>query len=424
MSDSRPSRPARDGRSVQLRGPHFPISATEPPAWVGRSGSISYDGPDAAESRRNFSLAEARGIVRDLFTPNPRIYWTDFLITILSGHLFCGLTREMPRMTGGDLYYQLPLQGLCFVLCCILYYRAAMFIHELSHLPEKKFRAFRIAWNLLAGIPFLTPSFTYYTHLDHHRRKSYGTHDDGEYVALARWKPIWILVFLSQAIWIPPLAILRFGLLTPLTWIVPGFRQWVHQRCSSLVVDPRYIRPLPSLADQWTIRLQEGACFAYLVTVCAIAWFGMHRLPWYFLLQAWTTGGVLVLMNAIRTLAAHRWASEGDEVTFVDQMLDSVNVPDNGVVSLVLNPVGLRFHATHHLFPSMPYHHLAEAHARLMAQLPADSPYRDTVEPSIGTAMRKLWHAAAANSQTTYPSSTRQQSSNASQHSIEMGAES
>jgi hypothetical protein len=31
----------------------------------------------------------------------------------------------------------------------------------------------------------------------------------------------------------------------------------------------------------------------------------------------------------------------------------------------------------------MPYHRLAEAHARLMAKLPADSPYRRTVSPGL-----------------------------------------
>ena len=57
------------------------------------------------------------------------------------------------------------------------------------HLPEKKFLTFRIAWNLLCGIPFLVPSFTYYPHLDHHRRKMFGTEHDGEYLPLASMSP-------------------------------------------------------------------------------------------------------------------------------------------------------------------------------------------------------------------------------------------
>ena len=34
-----------------------------------------------------FSLAEARAIVRDQFQPKAWIYWTDFLVTIFAGHI-------------------------------------------------------------------------------------------------------------------------------------------------------------------------------------------------------------------------------------------------------------------------------------------------------------------------------------------------
>ncbi len=49
--------------------------------------------------------------------------------------------------------------------------------HELVHLPKEGFRGFRVVWNLLCGIPFMIPSFMYYPHVDHHRRKSYGTEE-------------------------------------------------------------------------------------------------------------------------------------------------------------------------------------------------------------------------------------------------------
>ena len=71
-----------------------------------------------------------------------------------------------------------------FTVQCLCFYRAVMFVHEVVHLPERNFVAFRVAWNVLCGIPFLLPSFTYYTHLEHHRRKLFGTEHDGEY---CRW---------------------------------------------------------------------------------------------------------------------------------------------------------------------------------------------------------------------------------------------
>src|SRR5688500_11334104 len=132
-----------------------------------------------------FSLAEARTIVRDLFVPDERIYWIDFWTTILLGHACFALTRSIYDSALEPLGLKLGLMAATFAVQCALYYRGAMFIHEIVHLPEKKFIAFRIVWNLLCGIPFLVPSFTYYTHLDHHRRRMFGTRDDGEYLPFA-----------------------------------------------------------------------------------------------------------------------------------------------------------------------------------------------------------------------------------------------
>ena len=38
---------------------------------------------DAAHSVEDFSIAEVRGICKDLFRPNLAIYWIDFLATLV-----------------------------------------------------------------------------------------------------------------------------------------------------------------------------------------------------------------------------------------------------------------------------------------------------------------------------------------------------
>jgi fatty acid desaturase len=114
-------------------------------------------------------------------------------------------------------------------------------------------------------------------------------------------------------------------------------------------------------------------------------------LPITFLVQAYLTGVAVVLLNSIRTLGAHRFINDGRELTFVEQLLDSVNYPRRPLLTGLWAPVGLRFHALHHLFPSLPYHNLAEAHRRLMVELPTDSPYRATEESSLLSALRRLW---------------------------------
>jgi hypothetical protein len=42
----------------------------------------------------------------------------------------------------------------------------------------------------------------------------------------------------------------------------------------------------------------------------------------------------------------------------------------------------------------MPYHSLAEAHRRLMEQLPADNVYRQTESPGLLFTVRELWREA------------------------------
>ena len=347
-----------------------------------------------------FSLAEARRIVGDFFRPNPWIYWTDFLVSWSAAMLAFALVQHPGRITANTAWHW-PLTVLLFVVSSLLMYRCSLFIHELVHIRADEFTAFRFVWNLLCGIPFLIPSFVYYTHIDHHRRKHYGTHEDGEYIPLSnlpRWQ-IWF--YLSQCLVIPIVAIFRWGVLTPLTWLSPQLRDWVHQHASSMIMDPKYIRPLPTLKVRQMMRLQEVGCF--LVIWFLVARMFLHTglifdrpLSPMFLVQAYLTGVFIVTINALRTLGAHRWTSPGGEMNFVEQMLDSVNYPYNPILSGLWAPVGLRFHALHHIFPTMPYHALAEAHRRLMRELPADSPYRLTEARSLTESLTSLWRRAKA----------------------------
>jgi len=343
----------------------------------------------------SFSLTDARTIVRDLFIADERIYWVDFLVTILVGYVAFVLARLPFDLHLDPPWLRLSLALAAFSVQCACFYRAVMFVHELVHLPEKKFTAFRVVWNVLCGIPFLVPSFTYYAHLDHHRRETFGTEGDGEYLPLASLSPWWIVVYLSQCLWVPPLAVIRFGVLTPLMWVCPPLRRFALRHVSSLVMDPTYIRPAPTPVARRNIRLQELACFLWLVACITVPVFFLHRWPIPFAVQAYATGVVLIFMNCLRTLASHRYTSEAKEVTFVEQMLDSVTMDNDSPLAMLINPVGLRYHATHHLFPSMPYHNIRAAHKRLLARLPANSPYRQTIAKSIWPVIANLWQRAA-----------------------------
>ncbi len=350
-------------------------------------------------------MAEARHIVRDLFAPNPVVYWTDFLLSWSVAMICFALVRQYPLFSGQQL-------GL-FLVSCALIYRSALFIHEIVHLRTGTFKVFRFVWNMLCGIPFLVPSFLYYTHLDHHRRAHFGTARDGEYIPLGQQSPWAILWYLCQPFFVPGLAVVRFLVLTPLTWFDGPIRRWVYTRASSMVMDPSYVRPLPTKAMLRVWRVQEFLVFLFCATVAVFLVRGIlldppeeaYRrpilnavLPLGFLIQAFATGFFICLVNNIRTLGAHRFTNDGRELTFVEQLLDSVNYPKFSIIAEMWGPVGLRYHALHHLFPSLPYHNLGQAHELLMAELPADSPYRQTNSDSLWQSLKRLWTAACESS--------------------------
>ena len=94
-----------------------------------------------------------------------------------------------------------------------------------------------------------------------------------------------------------------------------------------------------------------------------------------------------MFLNQVRTLVAHLWENDGEPMSVTAQFLDSVNVPPPGTLPALWAPVGLRYHALHHLLPGLPYHALGEAHRRLCKELEAGSVYHARAT----AACRRWW---------------------------------
>ena len=70
--------------------------------------------------------------------------------------------------------------------------------------------------------------------------------------------------------------------------------------------------------------------------------------------------------------------------------LDTVNGPPPAMLPFLWAPVGLRYHALHHLMPRLPYHNLGIAHRRLVEALPVDHAYRQVEQRELVSALARL----------------------------------
>lgn len=308
-------------------------------------------------------LRAAAELARDYAHADPRIYWPDLLASALIG---------WSALAGAILVDNLAVALACGLVSMLALYRAASFIHELTHIRKGALPGFRLGWNLIVGLPLMIPSFMYEgVHTQHHARTRYGTAEDPEYLPLALMKPWSLPLFILVAALAPIGLILRFGVLTPLSLLIPPLRRKVVAEFSALSINPAYRRRAPEgdFARQWAWQ-ETGACVVALALVGSVFAFG-----WKPLLVYMAVHSAMTVINQLRTLVAHLWENEGEAMTVTAQYLDSVNVPPPATLPALWAPVGLRYHALHHLLPSVPYHALGTAHARLMAMIDAESPY-------------------------------------------------
>lgn len=316
-------------------------------------------------------LRAARDLTKDLGEARPAIYWPDMLVSALVGY---------GGVAGAVLADALAAKLAFGLLGALAFYRALMFIHELTHIHRDALPGFRLGWNLLVGIPLLVPSFMYENvHTLHHKRTQYGTPEDPEYLPLALMKPWSLPLFVLVALLAPVGLIVRFALLVPVGFVVPAVRTLVWERASALSINPDFRRRPAETDFRGRVLWQELAGMVWSWALIA----SVFAFGWAPLLTAAAVLSLTAVLNQLRTLVAHLWENDGEAMTVTAQFLDSVNVPPPGLAAEIWAPVGLRYHALHHLMPSMPYHDLPEAHRRLKRELGQGSTYDGANHPGM-----------------------------------------
>ena len=330
-------------------------------------------------ARRTLQVADF-----NFFKVRPARYWFDFLFSMLLAYGF------------GAIYLTAPFgfwpRVIAFPLAVFWIYRLVSLVHEVCHLGQGEMRAYKIAWNLCVGVMTLSPSpFFTRQHRDHHSQKLYGRPEDPEYIvnSLRRGEIGSILGFALLVAVYPLLVFCRF-FFAPWSFLHPRLREWVLQQASSMTFTPRYVRKLNDF-DRRAVAAIELLCWlraTAMIAFVVLGWSDWTRLP---LLYAIALG--VITLNQLRLLADHHFESHGEGLELNQHIQDSCNYTGRDFMTWLLFPFAIRYHALHHLFPSLPYHNLQAAHEYLTARLPADSPYHSLDQPS-------WWHVAR---QTLFP---------------------
>jgi fatty acid desaturase len=335
--------------------------------------------PPPALAANLFDPQQVRAALKDLNEPSARIYWSDLLLTALIGWGALAVAIVSPS-------FSLLMWIASAISACALY-RGMIFSHELSHQGPRVLPGLRIAWDLLIGYPMLLPAVMYVgMHSDHHRTQTYGTEQDPEYQPFAGKRGA-IMSFIAHTVLLCPLLMLRFFILGPAGLLIPKLHQGLVKYASSLTFNPKYVRIMSPVQTRELKISEVGIPLLWGALAVVLASAGMALGALAVFAGVFTA---IAFVNAFRALGAHRYKSDGEPRGKYEQVLDSIDTPGHFLTELWA-PVGLRYHALHHLFPNIPYHNMGTLYRRLLSCVPDDGAYRQAISPGLTTSIKELW---------------------------------
>lgn len=292
-------------------------------------------------------------LVGDLKNHNRLLYWSNLIA--------CALSFWSLIILGSRSLAVLPITLLfgSFIL-----YRLAMFSHEICHFKRDAVPGFELIWNLACGIPIMLPSHIFRSHLHHHATSTYGTIADPEYPPFGELPELKIH-FLLSSIFYPFLIIIRSAIINPWIWLT-NFRKIIKLKMAGGSFkkndSTQYSSPISNRVNHFF----DFCTFCWVWTLVSACFIDPYRFvnPVLLMVSCMVIANVL---NAYRTVRAHKYQSLGTPMDLISQVQDSTTFSKDSLWHELLCPIGQRYHATHHLLPYLPYHSLREAHKRLLA---------------------------------------------------------
>ena len=318
------------------------------------------------ETRSNyddFSVTELTHLIAHLKNPSPTIYWIDYLSSSTLGALCLFFSIHTDDF----------LASAAMLLVSIFsFYRALGFIHEIVHQKNQQFMRFFVpVWNIFTGSLFFLPSPYYLCHLKHHSSGDYGTVRDPQYPNFVENRPPPMVFFIFISVVPPVFFCIRSLIIAPASILVAKLRPFVIKYLSSFA-EPGYAADYRS-DEKNQILTYEMLHFLIWLGIGFSIYSGIVGIEW---LKTWLVilFGVYAL-NGFRILGEHKYdyGFSGTRLTRDEMFFDSYNY--TSIFNELIYTTGLRYHALHHLMPSIPYHNLPKAHKIIQKKFGSDSPY-------------------------------------------------
>ncbi|MGK7957768.1 MAG: fatty acid desaturase [Crocosphaera sp.] len=327
---------------------------------------------------KNFYLSK---LPKEIFDVNPTIYWLDFLTCASMGWTAFILLGQVP-------FFSIPF-FFFYVIAIFSIYRAGAFVHEVCHQQynHKFAKGFVTVWHILIGLPLLFPAFYYDCHLKHHDSKLFKTSQDPHYPPVKSNSLAILQMILLVPILMPLQLLTRFFILTPLSRIFPSIRETVERKFSSMT-GPDYVAKF-SKNQEKQMLVVELVLFLWLSTLSVC--FVCNIIPLIYLFLWYFVSVSVWVLNFYRVLLEHGFDGWSESpLTLEEQILDSYTYPRGGWRQLIFAP-GARYHALHHIFPTIPYHNLPIGHEILKENLPESDLYLQTEKIGCIHTMKELF---------------------------------
>lgn len=255
----------------------------------------------------------------------PLVYWTDFILSLL----VFGIGFFVFVVTGNLIGY---------LVAAIFLYRACAFTHEIAHqYKNTRLQSFKLVWNLTAGFLMMQPALRFTKpHLIHHKTGVFATKEDPQYPLIRSDIKYGLFVMVLSA-WLFPIhnILICMG--------IPGIDKILYEKIQFTSNEYKYLRQIEKLYLYFFVAL----CFMVPNLI----------LPFYLVsVGSW-------FLSVLRIPLEHSLKEYKETSDYNDQRLDSYT--HRSPLWIPIQPLALRYHTIHHMYPKVPYHNIPILHKQL-----------------------------------------------------------